>query len=208
VRPRAPRADAGEQIEAAARRSQATIGAIGLALVLGFSAYLLLHGHTTGPGVGPGSRVRQFVAPLAGSDLDASANVHPRCDPARPARRGLNVCGRTAIVFDLFVTDAGVCVRSVDTLAAVSARFPTIEFAAVALGASKPQTEELARLHDWRIPIAYDTDGAVAALYGASVCPLIELGDARGRIVGRLIGRAWNEPARLAASVQRLLGSS
>jgi hypothetical protein len=208
VKPRAPRADAGEQIEAAARRSQATIGAIGLALVLAFSAYLLFHSHTTGPGVGPGGPVREFVAPLARSDLDASANVHPRCDPARPARRGLNICGRTAIVLDLFAADAGVCVRSVDTLAAVSARFPTIEFAAVALGSSKPATEALARLHGWRIPIAYDADGAVAALYSASVCPLIELGNAHGRIVGRLIGRAWNQPARLASRVRRLLGSS
>jgi len=204
VSPRAPRPPA-EQIEAGARRSQATIGAIGVALVVAFSAYLFLNGHPSGPGVAAGSPVREFVAPLAGSDLNASANVHPRCDPAHPARHGLNVCGRSAIVLDLFVTDASECVRSVDALAAVSGRFPGIEFAAVALDASKVTAQSLALAHHWRIPIAYDSDGAVEALYGVSVCPLIELADANGRVLGRLIGRTWNDPVRLAAAVQRLL---
>jgi hypothetical protein len=205
VSPREPRPPAAEQIEAGARRSQATIGAIGLALVIAFSAYLLFNGHPSGPGVAAGSPVREFVAPLASSDLNVSANVHPRCDPAHPARRGLNVCGRSAIVLDLFVTDAGECVRSVDALETVSKRFHGIEFAAVALDASKLTAQSQALVHHWRIPIAYDSDGAVAALYGVSVCPLIELADSHGRIVGRLIGKAWNDPARLASEVRRLL---
>jgi hypothetical protein len=205
VSPREPGRPAAEQIAAGAQRSQATIGAIGVALVVAFSAYLLLNGRPSGPGVAAGSPLREFVAPLASSDLNASANVRPRCDPAHPARRGLNVCGRSPIVLDLFVTDAGECVRSVDALATDSKRFPGIEFAAVALDASKLTARSLTLAHHWRLPIAYDSDGAVEALYGVSVCPLIELADAHGRVVGRLIGRAWNDPARLAAAVQRLL---
>ena len=59
------------------------------------------------------------------------------------------------------------------------------------------------RARGWTIPVAYDSDDAVAALYGVSVCPLIELADGHGTVVGRLIGKAWISPARLAAAVRR-----
>ncbi len=195
-----------DAIEATRHRYQAMTGAIGIVLVIAFSVYLYADGSPTTPGVAAGGSLRRFVAPLAASDLNVPANVAPRCDPARPARRGLNVCGRNPIVLDLFATGAPPCVRSVDTLAAVSRQFPGVQFAAVAIDAAKDTTEALARSHRWRIPIAYDSDGAVAALYDVSVCPLIELADRGGIVAARLIGKTWNDPSRLAAAVQNALG--
>ena len=31
------------------------------------------------------------------------------------------------------------------------------------------------RSHHWTIPVAYDRDGALGALYGVAICPLVEL---------------------------------
>ncbi len=194
-----------DEIEATRHRYQAMIGAIGLVVVIAFSVYLYTDGSPTTPGVAAGASLRRFVAPLATSDLNVPANVNPRCDPARPARRGLNVCGREPIVLDLFATGATPCVRSVDTLAAVSRRFTGVQFAAVAIDAGKDTTEALIRSHRWRIPVAYDSDGAVAALYDVSVCPLIELAGRGGIVAERLIGKAWIEPSRLASAVQGML---
>jgi hypothetical protein len=95
-------------------------------------------------------------------------------------------------------------VRSVDTLAAVSRRFTGVQFAAVAIDAGKDATEALVRSHRWRIPVAYDSDGAVAALYDVSVCPLIELADRGGVVAARLIGKAWIDPSRLSSAVQEM----
>jgi hypothetical protein len=117
------------------RRYQWMIGGIGLLLVIAFSVYLYVDGggHTH-PGVHQGQRLRHFVAPLATSDLNAPANISPRCDPARPARRGLNVCGREPLVLEFFALNAQPCIRAVDALQQVAPRFPGVEFAAVGGG--------------------------------------------------------------------------
>ncbi len=195
------------ELEQTRHRYQAAIGALGLALVAAFSIYLFVNGSPSAPGIAAGRALPRFVAPLASADLDVPANTDPRCNPARPARRGLNVCGRRAMVLTLFAAGAPVCVQSVQALETIAPRFPSVQFAAVAVGASKSQTEKLVRAHGWSIPVAYDSDGAVAVLYNVSVCPLIELARAGGTVAGRLIGQGWNNPVRLAGAVARLLGA-
>ena len=138
------------------------------------------------------------MAPLATSDLDAPANVAPRCEPAHPARRGLNVCGRTPLVLAFFVPGAKPCIRSVSALQSVSHRFPTTTFAAVAAGAGRRATLALVRAHRWRIPVAYDATAAVAQLYDVVVCPMIEVAGRTGVVQRLLIGRRWTSPAALA----------
>lgn len=189
------------------RRYQWMIGGFGLMLVVAFSVYLYTHGGSTGPGLPAGAQVRQFVAPLAGSDLTAPANVSPVCAPARPARRGLNVCGREPLVLAFFAAEGRQCVRSVGVLQRVSRRFVGTEFAAVAIGSSHQAAARLVRRHHWRIPVAYDMTGAVGALYDVSVCPLIEVLGRDGSVSGRLIGDRWTDPARLTARLDVLLGA-
>lgn len=178
------------------------IGGFGLALVVAFSVYLFLSGHGNAtPGVPAGQRLHRFVAPLAASDLDLAANVQPRCDPRRPAVHGLNVCDREPIVLAFFVLGSASCVRSVTALQDVSRRFPGRQFAAVAVGGGRAQTERVARSHRWTIPIAYDLTSAVGQLYGVVICPLIEVAGPGGVVERRLIGETWERPARLAAAI-------
>jgi hypothetical protein len=206
---RAVAAAAGEpQAQRAAietRRYQRIIGGIGLALVVAFSIYLYAHG-SVGGGVAAGARLHRFVAPLAGSDINRPANANPRCDAAHPNPHALNVCGRTPLVLDFFVTGVSDCVREVGTLQAVSSRFPGVRFAAVAVRGGARETTTLARSHRWRIPVAYDEDGRVGEVYGVVICPMIELARANGTVGARLIGERWLSGRALAGEVQKVLG--
>lgn len=187
------------------RKYQRMIGAFGLALVIAFSIYLYVRGGNGTPGEGPGQRLSKFVAPLATSNLaSVAANAHPVCNPARPATRGLNVCDRQPIVLALFAVNAKPCIEQVDTLQQVAARFPKVQFAAVAVDASRSATRKLVRQHHWTIPVAYDESGVIGQLYGVEVCPLVELARAGGVVSERLIGEDWLSPENLARAVAKL----
>jgi hypothetical protein len=188
------------------RRYQLMIGAIGLLLVVAFSVYLYVNGNRgTHPGIRAGQPLKHFVAPLATSNLNAPANVAPRCDPARPARRGLNVCGRGPIVLAFFAIGGKPCVRAVSALQALAPRYPQATFAAVAAGGAKRATLKLIHEHHWTIPVAYDSTAAVAELYGVDVCPMIEVAR-NGGIVSRLmIGERWEHRAALANALTQVL---
>ncbi len=186
------------------------IGGFGLLLLAAFTVYQLTsHGVATA-GVPAGKRLPLFVAPLAVGGPDLDANIIPRCDPAHPNPRGLNVCGRTPLVLGLFVTGSRACTREVDTIQAVAGEFSGsgVQFAAVAVGASQAQTAALVRARHWSIPIAFDRDGAIASLYGVSVCPMVELARGDGVVAQRLIGYHWLSRAALAARVRTLLGGA
>lgn len=191
------------------RRYQWTIGAIGLALVLAFSIvmYLAPSRHDR-PGVPAGARLHRFVAPLATSSLDAAANVSPRCDPARPARRGLNVCDRGPLVLEFFATGARPCVAAVSTLQRLASRFPDTSFAAVAAGGSRAATRELVHRYHWTIPVAYDPSTAVAQLYDVVVCPMIEIARRGGVVTRLLIGERWDRASALGAVLGSVLSQS
>lgn len=187
------------------RRYQWMIGGFGLLLIVIFSVLLYAHGGNGSPGIPPGRKLHRFVAPLATSDLNVPANDNPRCDPSRPAKRGLNVCGRRPIVLTLFALSKKPCMRQVDALQAVAPQFPQVQFAAVAVGADRAQAAQAVRRNHWTIPVAFDMNGAVGQVYGFLVCPLTELARAGGTVDQRLIGEAWERPAALAAAVRRML---
>lgn len=186
-----------------------TIGIFGLILVIAFSIYeFTRHGVVT-PGVAAGKQLHYFVAPLATIGPDKPANVRPRCDPNHPNPRALNVCGRTPLVLAFFATGSNACKRQVDALQAVSRRFPagSAQFAAVAIRAGRGDTAALVRSRGWTIPVAFDSDGAVAALYNIDICPMVELAYRGGIVADRLIGEHWLDEPALTARVRRLLSS-
>ena len=117
--------------------------------------------------------------------------------------------GRTPLVLGLFVTGSSDCEREIDTLQAVSRMFPAnrVQFAAVAVQASRARAAAVVRSHHWTIPVAYDKDGAVGAVYGVAICPMIELAYRGGVVEDRLIGDHWMSTSRVAARVRRLLAS-
>ena len=188
------------------RRYQRMIGAFGLTLVLAFSIYLFARGGNGTPGVAPGQRLHPFVAPLATSNLaGVAANAHPVCNPARPARRGLNVCDRRPLVLAFFALGEKACIAQVDTLQAVAPRFPRVQFAAVALAANKRDTAALVRRHGWtRVSVAYDLSDTIGEVYGIEVCPLIEIARPGGIVQQRLIGKDWLSATNLARAVAKL----
>jgi hypothetical protein len=189
------------------RRYQWMIGAFGLLMLVVFSLYLYTHSRHSSPGVAAGRPLHHFVAPLATGDLNLAANVNPHCNPARPAKQGLNVCGRGQLVLEFFALNAPPCIRAVDTLQRVSRDFPAVRFAAVATGADRAGTRALVRTHHWYIPVAFDMTGAVGELYDVTICPMIEV-SGRGGVVKRLlIGERWARTDALAQELRRLLGT-
>ena len=176
---------------------------IGLVLVVIVSVHQLTAGRSGTAGIPAGQALARFVAPLATGSLQGDANVRPRCDPAHPNPRALNVCGRGKLVLALVSLRSGLCVREIDTLQALSAAYPGLAFAAVAVASAQRPVALIVRRHRWTIPVAYDRDGAVAELYGVAVCPIVELADG-GRVVDRLIGERWLSAAQLRARLGRL----
>jgi peroxiredoxin len=184
------------------------IGIIGLVLVLGFSVYQLVsHGPGGSTGISAGHPLRDFAAPLAATDLDGDANAHPTCSAAHHDPRALNVClmaRRGPVVLAFFVLGAGPCVRQVSALQTLAGRFPSVQFAAVAINASHRATAAAVRSHGWTLPVAYDPDGRVGELYGVAACPMVELARRGGIVRDRLIGDRWQTTAALAPKVREL----
>jgi peroxiredoxin len=183
------------------------IGIIGLVIVIAISVYQFASHGVGNTGVTAGHRLRDFAAPLAATNLEGDANDHPTCSAARHDPRALNVCllaRRGPLVLSFFVPGASQCVRQVNALQTLAARFPSLQFAAVAIGGSHRATAALVRTHRWTIPVAYDSDGRVGALYGVAACPMVELAARGGVVRDRLIGDRWQTAAALAPRVRAL----
>jgi peroxiredoxin len=184
------------------------VGIIGLAIVLGISVYQFASHGVGNTGITAGHRLRYFAAPLAASNLQGDANAHPTCSAARHDPRALNVClmaRRGPLVLSFFVTGADQCVRQVSALQTLAGRFPSVQFAAVAIHGSHTDTAAAVRKHHWTIPVAYDPDGSVGALYGVAACPMVEMADRGGIVRDRLIGDPWQTASALAPKVRDLL---
>lgn len=197
------------------RRYQRLIGLLAIVLVVVFSIVRLTsHGGGGTAGVPAGHRVPSFAAPLATSNLVGDADLQPPCTAARHDPRALNICllvARGPLVLGFFVTGAGPCERAIGAMSALAPRFARsgVQFAAVAVHAGRRPAAAAVRRHGWRIPVAYDRDGALGERYGVVVCPLIELVRRGGVVAQRLIGKRWERPAPLAARIRtQLLGAA
>lgn len=192
------------------RPYQRVIGVFGLLLVVMISvAFLLSRGQGTA-GIPAGRHLPLFAAPLAVSNLNGSANLHPHCTLAQHDPRALNVClmvKQAPMVLALFVTSSSGCEGAVSTLQAVAREYPAREvgFAAVAVSASQQDARQAVRAHHWTIPVGYDPDGRVGAAYGVAVCPIVELVRRGGTVQRRLIGEHWNSASTLLPQVRALL---
>jgi hypothetical protein len=188
------------------------IGGIGLGIAVVISAALFITRGVGPVGIPPGHPLHWFAAPLATSNLVGDANLVPHCNPANPDARALNVCpwlaARAPLVIGFFIASSGDCTREIDTIQTVSREFSprSVQFAAVAVRANRSSAAELVHSHHWSIPVAYDRDGAVGAVYGVQVCPLLELAYRGGLVRYRLVGDEWQDSSKLAAKVRTLVG--
>ncbi len=204
---------AGRPAAVDTRRYRWMIGIIGLVLVVIVSIYQFATHGVGSTGVAPGQRLHYFAAPLANSSLVGDANLSGPCSSAHHDPRALNVCllaKRGPLVLSFFVAGSTDCEHQVDAVQSLSTRFARqgVQFAAVAVDASQGTTKALIRAHGWTIPVAYDRDGSVGALYGVAVCPMAELVKRGGIVTDRLIGNSWQTSAALAPRVQALLAAS
>ena len=187
------------------------IGAFGFGLVVVISVALFLTHGLGSVGVPPGARIRDFAAPVATSNLVGDANFAKPCQLGYFGARAVNTCllgRRGPFVLAFFVTGSDACVQQITTLQRVSRQFSssTVAFAAVAVSASKSETEKLVHTHHWTIPVAYDRDGSVGSIYGVAICPLVELVARGGIVKDRLVGDRWLQPSVLAARIRALAG--
>lgn len=193
------------------RRYRWMIGVFGVGLVVVISVLSLLQRGVVTTGVAPHHRLLYFAAPLVRSNLNGAANAgNPTCSLAKHDPRALNVClmaKRGPLVLAFFVTGATQCTQEVDAMQVISRRFPSVQFAAVAVAASHASARSVVRAHHWTIPVAYDPDGRVGYQYGVQICPLVELAYRGGIVQDRLIGGDWVRPAALAQRVRALLAS-
>jgi hypothetical protein len=195
------------------RRYQRLIGLFGLLLVIVVSVTFLTSRGVGTAGIPAGKRVDEFAAPLATSNLNGAANLHPTCTQAKHDPRALNVCllvKRAPLVLAFFVTSSSGCQQQVSALEQVEARVPAgrVRFAAVAVRASHSDAARAVRRNHWTVPVAYDLDGRVGAAFGVEVCPIVELVRKGGLVFRRLIGQHWASVSALEPQVRALLASS
>jgi peroxiredoxin len=187
------------------------VGVIGLVIIVGVGAYQFITHGTRSSGVPPGARLHLFAAPLAASTLNGDPNPHPTCTVAHHNPGALNLCllaARGPVVVSFFVTGATSCERQVSALQQLSASYPSVRFAAVAVNAGHRATAAVVSRHHWTIPVAYDRDGTVQQLYDVVACPMVEMAARGGIVRSRLIGDRWQTAASLAPYVRRLVSAA
>ena len=177
-------------------------------------AYITLNTRVTDApgsrGVPVGRPLPRFAAPLALSrPRRATPSVGRDARPARvrgprrrttSARAGRARAGRARV---LRAALGGRCERQIDALDAARARrFPDVRVR----GGRDPRRPRRAlrtaiRKRGWRLPVAYDHDGAVANAYAVAVCPTITF--ARQRREGRARRRSGTCASELDGTCER-----
>jgi hypothetical protein len=189
---------------------QTWIVAIVLAVVI---VYVTANTLTTeGPGsrgVAVGTKVPPFAAPLAlantrcNDDEECDANVLLRESQGVPKAcdvRGediLNSCElaeRGPFVLAFLVEPSSECADQIDVLEGLRPRFEDeIQFAAVAIRGDHAELNDLIRERGWKLPVAYDHDGAIANAFAVAVCPTITFAERGGTVAATTLGTASEE---------------
>jgi hypothetical protein len=169
-------------------------------------------------GIPDDSPLPPFATPIALGPVRGDANVAraagqgragkvPACSVRRPGV--LNVCQlaeRGPVVLTFLIDRGGVCTRQLDEIERVRARFPGVQFAAVAVRGSRGRLRELIREHGWRFPVGYDHDGAVANVYFVGVCPTVTFAYPGGIAMRTTVGLL--KPPELERDLRRLVAGS
>jgi hypothetical protein len=163
----------------------------------------------------------EFAAPRAAGRLEGDANVAqddcesaqtPCPSPRRPACRiatpeAIRVCdffGRPFVLSFWFTRGGAGCVEQQDIVDRVYARYRgRVSFLSLDVRDDRGTVRELIREHDWRMPVGYDRDGAVASLYRIAACPTFAYAYPGGTLQHASLGELT--AAQLEAHVEALL---
>jgi hypothetical protein len=103
--------------------------------------------------------------------------------------------------------DSGSCSAVLGDMQALSAAYPAVRFAAVAIKPDRAALRAELRRRAITMPVGVDEDGALVALYKDASCPQINFAYPGGTVQSRpLLSRP--SAATLRARVQQLLAAS
>ena len=191
----------------------AWIVGVAAAIVLGYITWNTIRTPSQGgAGVPAGASLPPFAAQLATAPTRAEydANVQPTAGGGHPAAcdvRGagvVNSCAlaeRGPVVIAFLIVPSRRCEDQMTVIDRLRAKYPSVGFAGVAIRGSRDDIRAAVARNGWRMPIAWDRDGAVANEYAVSVCPTVTLARRGGRVVRTLVG------VRDGAALDREIGA-
>ena len=148
---------------------------------------------TEGPGsrgVKVGEPLPSFAAPLVTSSMDGDAQVDPgkACSVRGP--EVLNSCALREqgkpVVLGFTTTRSKQCDEQIDALDEVAARHRDVNFAVIGIRGDKADLAKSARR--WKMPVAWDRDGAASVLFAVALCPTITFAGSDGRVAHTSLG--------------------
>ena len=164
----------------------------------------------------------EFAVPAAAGPLEGDANVSqddcassrtpcPASDRRSPAcrihlRGALRVCDffDRPLVLSFWFSRGGNCVGQQDVVSRVYRRYRgRAGFLSLDVRDGRDTVRELIRERGWRMPVGYDRDGAVAALYRVGGCPTFAYAYPGGTLQDASIGELT--ASQLEAHVRALL---
>ncbi|MDX6625241.1 MAG: hypothetical protein QOE56_230 [Solirubrobacterales bacterium] len=210
-------------------RYSIVVGLLFLALIA-FAAV-----HTLGNGGGEGTLgldkqpprwpLPEFAVPDAGGSLEGDANVAqddcgssaipcPEDPPRRPACEittagAIRVCDLfdRPLVISFWFTKGGDCADQQDAVDTAYRRYRgRVNFLSLDIRDDRETVRELIRRNGWEMPVGYDRDGAVGALYRVGGCPTFAYVYPGGTLQSASSGELT--AAQLEARVGRLLAAT
>jgi hypothetical protein len=167
----------------------------------------------------------EFAVPAAAGNLEGDANVYqddcgssslpcsegsrrvPACKITTPgAIRVCDLFDRPLVISFWFGTESG-CERQQDVVSAVAARYRgRVNFLSLDVRDSRGSVRELVRERGWGMPVGFDRDGAVAALYRVGGCPTFAYAYPGGTLESASAGELG--VGALSNHVRELLGAT
>jgi hypothetical protein len=167
----------------------------------------------------------EFAVPAATGTLEGDANVAqddcassaipcPPADRRDPACRiplagAIRVCDLfdRPLVISFWFDRGGECVEQQDVVDSVYRRYRgRVNFLSLDIRNDRDAVRDLVGERGWKMPVGYDRDGAVSALYRVGVCPTFAYAYPGGTLQSAGIGEIG--AAALSARVEDLLAAT
>lgn len=169
--------------------------------------------------------IPEFAVPIATSGLEGDANVYqddcgsaslpcPESQARVPACQittagAIRVCDlfdRPLVISFWFGTE-GKCEREQGVVSEVAERYRgQVNFLSIDSLDSRGSVRELIRAHGWKMPVGFDQDGAVAALFQVAACPTFAYAYPGGTLQSSSLGELAVGP--LSHHVDELLNAT
>jgi hypothetical protein len=167
----------------------------------------------------------EFAVPVAAGQLEGDANVAqddcgsagipcPEDPPREPAclittAGALRVCDYfdKPLVLSFWFSEGGGCVDQQDVVDRVYRRYRgRVNFLSLDVRDDRGTVRDVLAERGWRMPVGYDRDGAVAALYRVGGCPTFAYSYPGGTLQGASVGDLT--APQLEARVRKLLAAT